>query len=338
MSPLSHNARIGRLKLILNMVSIIIPVYNSSQYLERCVDSLLRQSEIDIEIILVNDGSIDGSKAICDRYSMSDKRIIVIHQENAGASVARNNGLAVAKGEYITFVDSDDYVDADYIRSMADVMKNTDCDLVITGRTQIKLDGSSNVTIPPALAMQDDEIREIFHNENFDYVRGGPCCKIYKKSIINNNNLSFPKDIHYLEDAIFVLEYIYHSSRVTSLAETHYFYELHPGSLVFSIQSLESELCGYNCFKAVFERYREKFTLSFADSYWFISNLNFMLYRQLKAISKESSMKDRISKYKMINWSDYRDFSARRGIKSAFINSLTYSNFGRALLSMLKII
>lgn len=153
------------------MVSIIIPVYNSSQYLERCVDSLLRQSEIDIEIILVNDGSIDGSKAICDRYSMSDKRIIVIHQENAGASVARNNGLAVAKGEYITFVDSDDYVDADYIRSMADVMKNTDCDLVITGRTQIKLDGSSNVTIPPALAMQDDEIREIFHNENFDYVR-----------------------------------------------------------------------------------------------------------------------------------------------------------------------
>lgn len=320
------------------MVSIIVPVYNSSRYLERCVDSLLRQSEGDIEIILVNDGSTDGSKEICDKYSISDKRITVIHQENAGASVARNSGLAVAKGEYISFVDSDDCVDADYIRSMSTAMKNTNCDMVITGRTQIKLDGSTNVIVPPALAMHDDEIREIFHNEDFDYVRGGPCCKIYKKSIIDNHNLTFPKDIHYLEDAIFVLEYMYHSSRVTSLAESHYFYELHPGSLVFSVHSLESELCGYNCFKAVFEKYIVKFKLSIADSYWFISNLNFMLYRQLKSISKESSIKVRIRKYKMINWSDYRDYSVRGRIKSAFINPLTYFSFGRFLLAMLKVI
>lgn len=320
------------------MVSIIVPVHNSSRYLERCVDSLLRQTESDIEIILVNDGSTDDSKAICDRYSMSDKRITVIHQENAGASVARNNGLAVAKGEYISFVDSDDYVDADYIRSMSEAMKNTDCDMVITGRTQIKLDGSTNIIVPPPLAMYDDEIKEIFHNKDFDYVRGGPYCKIYKKSIIDNNNLSFPKNIHYLEDAIFVLEYMYCSSRVTSLAESHYFYELHPGSLVFRVHSLESELSGYNCFKAVFEKYREKFELSLADSYWFISNLNFMLYRQLKAISKESSMKVRIKKYKLIDWSDYRNYSASKGIKSNVINSLTYSNLGRFLLMMLKVI
>lgn len=320
------------------MVSIIVPVHNSSRYLERCVDSLLGQTESDIEIILVNDGSTDDSKAICDRYSRSDRRITVIHQENAGASVARNNGLAVAKGEYISFVDSDDYVDADYVRSMSEAMKNTDCDMVITGRKQIKLDGSINVIVPAALEMYDDEIREIFHSRDFDYVRGGPVCKMYKKSIIDNNNLSFPKNIHYLEDAIFVLEYMYCSSRVTSLAESHYFYELHPGSLVFSVHSLESELSGYNCFKAVYEKYREKFELSVDDSYWFISNLNFMLYRQLKAISKESSMKVRIKKYKLIDWSDYRNYSASKGIKSFVINFLTYFNFGRFLLMMLKVI
>lgn len=319
------------------MISIIVPVYNSATYLERCVNSLIQQTMDEIEIILVDDGSTDGSSGICDKFSAVDKRVCVIHQPNSGVSIARNRGLAAAKGEYISFVDSDDYVDSDYIQAMYNGIVNNDSDLVICGRTQIKIDGSRNVITPPALQMNCDKIKEIFQNTGFDYVRGGPCCKMYKKSIIDHYNIYFPENIHYLEDAIFVLEYILCCSRVVSIKESHYFYELHAGSLVFSVHSLQSELCGYNGFKAVYHKYIDKFGLSTDDSYWFISNLNFMLYRQLKAIS-EQPIKAKIENYKKINWSDYREFSSHRGIKSIVINYMTCFNLGRLLLSMINVI
>lgn len=98
-------------------VSIIVPVYNVEKYLKRCLDSLVNQTLKDIEIICVNDGSTDGSLAILDEYVRNDDRIVVINQENSGQSVARNRGIDVAKGEYIGFVDSDDWVSEDYLKS-----------------------------------------------------------------------------------------------------------------------------------------------------------------------------------------------------------------------------
>lgn len=97
------------------LVSIIVPVYNAAKYLRRCVDSLLAQTYDPIEIILVDDGSTDGSAAICDEYK-KDARVRVIHQENHGASAARNAGLDAMCGEYVMFVDSDDYVSPEYVR------------------------------------------------------------------------------------------------------------------------------------------------------------------------------------------------------------------------------
>ena len=108
-------------------VSIIIPVYNAKNFIERCISSVLCQSYSDIEVITVDDGSSDGSGAILDMLEKQDRRILVIHQENKGVSVARNNGIKVATGKYILFVDADDMIEADAIEKLMD---NSENDLV----------------------------------------------------------------------------------------------------------------------------------------------------------------------------------------------------------------
>ena len=107
------------------LLSVIIPVYNVEHTLERCVQSVLTQNFADMEIILVDDGSTDGSSALCDTYG-NKKNITVIHQDNAGLSAARNTGLTVAKGRYVTFVDSDDYLDTDLYPSLMKVLQADD--------------------------------------------------------------------------------------------------------------------------------------------------------------------------------------------------------------------
>ena len=99
-------------------ISVIVPIYNAENFLERCIDSLLAQTIEDFELILVNDGSTDSSKRICERYKSKDKRIILINQQNSGPSASRNSGLNIAKGEFICFVDADDYVGKEYLSCM----------------------------------------------------------------------------------------------------------------------------------------------------------------------------------------------------------------------------
>lgn len=112
------------------LISVIIPVYNNENCLHRCVDSILIQTYTDFELLLINDGSKDSSGSICDEYSVIDKRVHVFHKENGGASSARNIGLENAKGEWITFCDSDDFVDSDWLMNFIE-NSNGNCDLVV---------------------------------------------------------------------------------------------------------------------------------------------------------------------------------------------------------------
>ena len=100
------------------LVSVVVPVYNVEAYIARCIESILSQTHRNLELILVDDGSLDHSGAICDAYAEKDSRILVIHQENAGVSKARNAGIDQAKGEYLSFVDSDDWIEPDHIQSL----------------------------------------------------------------------------------------------------------------------------------------------------------------------------------------------------------------------------
>ncbi len=133
------------------MISVIVPVYNTKEYLERCVNSLLAQTYGDMEIILVDDGSTDGSGRLCDEFAAKDPRIRVAHKENGGSSSARNLGISLAKGEYIGFVDSDDYVDADMYERLYDALQEYHVNAAQIGRDEIAQDGSilPDICIPP---------------------------------------------------------------------------------------------------------------------------------------------------------------------------------------------
>jgi len=109
------------------LISVIVPVYNVEAYLKRCVECLLGQTYRNLEIILVDDGSPDNCPALCDAYGKQDGRIQVLHQKNAGLSGARNAGIGIAKGSYLAFVDSDDYVAPDFIQSLYELLRETGC-------------------------------------------------------------------------------------------------------------------------------------------------------------------------------------------------------------------
>lgn len=133
------------------MISVIVPVYNTKEYLERCVNSLLKQTYQDMEIILVDDGSTDGSGEICDRFAEQDRRVRVLHKENGGSSSARNLGIENAEGDYIGFVDSDDYVDADMYERLYAAVYEHHVKAAQIGRDEIDPDGNilPDICIPP---------------------------------------------------------------------------------------------------------------------------------------------------------------------------------------------
>ena len=125
-----------------DLISVILPIYNVEPYLERAVDSIIKQTYRNIEIILVDDGSPDNCGNICDAYAKQDKRIIVIHKENGGLSDARNVGIKKASGKYITLVDSDDYVDDDYVEFLYSLIKNSGADMSICSHTVLYDNGT----------------------------------------------------------------------------------------------------------------------------------------------------------------------------------------------------
>lgn len=127
-----------------DLISIIVPIYNVEKYLSKCIDSIINQTYQNIEIILVDDGSPDNCSQICDDYAERDKRIVVVHKKNGGLSDARNYGLDVCKGEYITFIDSDDYVESNYIEVLYRLLKDTNSDISIVGTNSVYEDKAVN--------------------------------------------------------------------------------------------------------------------------------------------------------------------------------------------------
>ncbi|MBR6046024.1 MAG: glycosyltransferase [Ruminococcus sp.] len=188
------------------MVSIVIPVYNVEKYLRECVDSVLRQTYSDLEIILVDDGSPDGSGAICDEYAEKDSRVTVIHKENGGLSDARNAGMAAAHGEYIYFLDSDDYIVDDAIRLLVDRARTENADFVFFDSENFVEDyefpeyienfsRARTYRTGPGVLLLGATVR------NSEYF---PCVpfEFFRKQFLEENGLSFYKGIIH-EDELF---------------------------------------------------------------------------------------------------------------------------------------
>lgn len=210
------------------MISIIIPVYNVKPYLDDCIQSVVRQNYTDFECILVDDGSTDGSSEICDRWAEKDGRIMVVHQLNGGVSFARNKGLEQAKGEYICFIDSDDWVDVDYLSTMLDGLSEKKIDWVVSGFYKELTDGSS-IKYAPQQSLTFDlnsKHTELFVMLNEQSLLYAPYVKLYKNDIIRRYQIQFNPQISYGEDLLFNCQYLEYVHTIACLNESHYHYRI----------------------------------------------------------------------------------------------------------------
>ena len=207
------------------MISIIVPVYNVRPYLEQCVRSIIAQNYQDWECILVDDGSNDGSGELCDQLAIEDERLRVIHQKNQGVSAARNCGIDDSKGEYICFIDSDDWVGVNYLTHLLSGMNEGKTDTVVTGT--IHEDSKSTVHAPKEsyrLKMEQQFTKAFIDNVGLFY---GPCSILYKSSIIKSNRIVFPKGLSFGEDTTFVFSYLRHVRDVVLAPFADYHYRIH---------------------------------------------------------------------------------------------------------------
>ena len=204
-------------------VSVIVPVYNAEGVVSRGVDSILAQSYQDFELILVDDGSTDSSGAICDNYAQQDGRVRVIHQENAGVSVARNAGLNVAQGEWVTFVDSDDIVLDGFLESLViAVNRDERIDLAYCGYAII--DGSTSIkTYRSATYIGKEQLHDVLSSTKLLY-RCSPWAKFFRRSIITDNGLQFDENLTISEDRLFLYQYLIHVRGVATTSTVGYLY------------------------------------------------------------------------------------------------------------------
>ena len=189
------------------LISIIVPVYNVDKYLSKCIDSIISQTYNEIELILVDDGSPDNSPKICDEYARKDNRIIVIHKENGGVSSARNAGLDIAKGEYIGFIDPDDYIVSDMYECMVNAIEKYNFDMVVCGYDYI--DENGNVTRPYKIKSDEILTQKQFVSMQFDMpptVRHGVVNKLFRKSLFSG--IRFPENMHSSEDVYVICSYV----------------------------------------------------------------------------------------------------------------------------------
>ncbi|GAA4898918.1 glycosyltransferase [Flaviramulus aquimarinus] len=195
-------------------ISIIVPVYNVEAYLERCIDSIINQTYKNLEIILVNDGSTDNSKIICEQYVKKDPRIVVVNQENSGSSIARNTGLDIATGQIISFIDSDDYIDNSMLEKMVQHMIANNLEVVEIEPNVL----TRNKVFDNKFTIEDNisAIKRIITNTSFSVWR-----RIYKKSLIENMRF-IPKIIH--QDVFFTIDILNKISNIGYLNSPLYTY------------------------------------------------------------------------------------------------------------------
>lgn len=214
------------------MVSIIVPIYNAEQYLRRCVDSILNQEYTDYELLLVNDGSTDASGDICEEYGDRDPRVIVIQKENTGVSDSRNRALERARGKYLQFLDSDDWITPDATRLFVRAAEEYGCDMVISDFYRVvggRLSPKGDIEEEGVLTREEFAAHMMENPADFYY--GVLWNKLYRRDIVEEHKLRMDTDISWCEDFMFNLEYIRYAKVFYALHAPIYYYVKRKGSL-----------------------------------------------------------------------------------------------------------
>lgn len=277
-------------------LSVIIPIYNSEQHLKRCLDSVMAQRFTDFELLLIDDGSTDSSFEICQSYAQNDNRIRIIQKQNGGPGAARNLGISESKGEWIVFIDSDDWVDPNHLESLTDDIEEG-IDLVMHGR----YGGKQYLKYKNKIEVIDSKDNQILFNELNLTPNGQICSKLFNSKIIKTNRIEFVPEIRMSEDVLFILSYLSKSDRMKYRDLYTYHYELNPDSLSQKPKwDFESNYLGFETINSIL--YND-FQIRAIENFPTLKTTVFnFLFRAISIIpTGKLSKKERIKRYSKIN-------------------------------------
>ena len=219
-----------------SLFSIVIPIYNSEKYLLDCIQSVQNQTYSDLDIILVDDGSTDSCKSICEKLLINDKRLRYFYKKNGGVSSARNYGLREAKGEYISFIDSDDFIDKRYVESILELIDKT-IDMVVLGHLRYNENEKTSKIVKHKFINKtytSNELKQIIIDDGrFNgFTVASACAVCFRTSIIRANNILFNETVKFNEDGLFTSEYVLHCSNniILNYSKALYYYRINNSS------------------------------------------------------------------------------------------------------------
>lgn len=333
-----------------DLISIIVPVYNVEKYLNRCIDSIVSQTYRTLEIILVDDGSADNSGSICDEYAGKDVRIKVVHKNNGGLGFARNSGLDVATGKYVTFIDGDDYIGKTHIEEMYVLIQNTKTDTCMGGHTKVY----TNKEVPhknvcAGKVYKNDVKAEILprmcgaNPKGEDYIEMSVCMVLLSNEIIKEHHLRFVSEREYVsEDLVFDFEYYPLSKGVCVSQQVDYYYCDNEGSLTtkYRPDRFESQIKLYEmlCKKAKNLGIEKQCTERLQNTVLAIARYSVKLEYKFEKQNGKQTAKENVKKIcenKTLKevFDEYDDSQIRRA--SQLVNGLIkYENYNRLQLIM----
>lgn len=289
-------------------ISVIVPVYNAERFLRRCVDSLLSQTFSDFELLLIDDGSKDRSGAICDECVERDNRARVFHKTNGGVSSARNVGLEHAIGEWITFVDADDFVREQYLENLLS-HTGVRIDLVVSYAEVFSEKGSRKENYPTK-SIGATGFESMFV-ENDMHWHTSPWSKLYRRSIVEDLHLRFCEGMHIGEDALFLYTYMLASHLIYLSSDTDYcYFACVENSLTKRVNSLDSELLSYSNIQAIVGKLIQSRSIRHPRA---LHNLGWLIAsyqrRVLNALYHNVvEQRQRLEILKKINWNHYTNY------------------------------
>ena len=308
----------------MKLISIIVPVYNAEKTIKKCIDSILAQTYRNFELILINDGSRDSSLNILKEYENTDERIVVISQENSGVSVARNKGIDSAKGDYIIFVDSDDYIRENALEVLkGEIEKNSKLDMVISGFCMIK--NNEEKFYSNLLENKNFNNLDFLLNEKLFNFISTPWGKIYKAKIIKDNNIRFNEALSLGEDTIFVLEYLKYIQEIKFIKENLFFINETQGSLSRRnrLDIFENIMIIYDKAKDVL-KYRKEYDFNKIVPFY-IRNIKICINTAVAFKWKEKEYKELCNKIR--NMEDFKNIS----LKNVYLNK-----YDKIIFTLLK--
>jgi glycosyltransferase involved in cell wall biosynthesis len=307
------------------LISIIIPVYKVEPYLRKCVDSVFAQTYTNLEIILVDDGSPDNCGNICDEYAEKDKRIVVIHKENGGLSDARNAGLDIMKGEYVAFVDSDDWVSAKYVEDMYENLKKYDADISLSGTIYVYENNKKDTVLPingnEGLYTQKEAVENLFYQKG---IYPSACSKLYKSKLFET--IRYPKG-KLNEDSAITYKIFCLCDKISYTNANNYYYLQRIGSIensLFSPKKMDAIDIVDEMFIWISENKPEYKNAAICR----LVGMNLRIYREImrskgKFLTEKKKIANNIKKYRM-----QIIFNVKVKLKIRLACMLSYLRFG----------